>query len=156
MFDLVAATRRQRHVHGVAVAEEVVQIAQDFLVRAGQKHPEVVLVAGHQRVQLEHVLDVAPIDEVIDLPIGVTGDVGQHRPPRRLFGEAVDGHDGKQLVDGPDIGQRLEHGEIAEVSVRERAFKTFELLGHLAHVAHLLEDPLADGPEDVLGHHPLG
>jgi hypothetical protein len=47
VFDLVAAARRQRHVHGVGVAEEVVQIAQDFLVGAGQEDAQVVFVACH-------------------------------------------------------------------------------------------------------------
>ena len=70
--------------------------------------------------------------------------------------QAVDGHDREELVDGPDVGQRLEHREVAEVGVRQRALEALELLGHLAQLAHQLQDLLADGPEDVLGDHALG
>ena len=38
---------------------------------------------------------------------------------------------------------------------RERPLQPLQLLGHLAQVAHDLQHLLADGPEDVLGHHPL-
>jgi hypothetical protein len=46
-------------------------------------------------VQLEHVLDVAQVDEAVDLAVGVAGDVGEHRAPRRLLVQPVDRHDGK-------------------------------------------------------------
>ena len=68
-------------MHGVGVAEQVVQIAEDLLVGADQEDAEVVVLAV-ERVQLEHVLDVAAVDEVVDLAVGVAGDVGEHRAPR--------------------------------------------------------------------------
>ena len=50
----------------------------------------------------------------------------------RLLVEPVDRHDREELVDGPDVGQRLEHREVAEVGVGERLLEALELLGHLA------------------------
>ena len=43
VLDLVAAARGQRDVDGVGVAEQVVQVAQDFLVGADQEDAQVVL-----------------------------------------------------------------------------------------------------------------
>jgi hypothetical protein len=64
-------------VDGVGVAEQVVQVAEDLLVGADQEHAEVVVLAVVLGVQLEHVLDVAQVDERVDLAVGVAGDVGQ-------------------------------------------------------------------------------
>ena len=122
-------------VHGhedlVGVAEQVVQVAEDLLVRADEEDAEVVVLARAERVQLEHVLDVAPIDEVVDLAVGVAGDVGEHRAPRRLLVQPVDRQDREQLIDRPRVGQRLEHREVAEVGVGERLLEALELLGHV-------------------------
>ena len=65
-------------VHGVRVSEQVVQVAQDFLVGADEECPEHVgrVIEGMQQ---QRAFDVPPIDEVIDLAIRVARDVGQHR-----------------------------------------------------------------------------
>ena len=47
----------------------------------------------------------------------------------------MDGHDREQLVDGPAVGQRLEHREVAEVGVREDGLELLELLGNLVELA---------------------
>ena len=67
---------------GVRVAEEVVQVAEDFLVGADQEHAEVVGLAV-EGVQRQRLLDVAAIDELIDLAVGVAGDVAEHGVLRR-------------------------------------------------------------------------
>ena len=72
-------------VHDVRVAEQVVHVAQDLLVRADQEEAEVVGLVLLQRVQLERALDVAQVDEAVDLAVRVAGDVGQDRAPRRLL-----------------------------------------------------------------------
>ncbi len=40
----------QAHVYGMGVAKQVVQVAQDLLIGAHQKHPEVIRLSG-ERVQ---------------------------------------------------------------------------------------------------------
>ena len=69
-------------VHGVGVAEQVVQVAEDLLVGADQEHAEVVRLAV-ERVQRQRLLDVAAVDELVDLAVGVAGDVAEHRVARR-------------------------------------------------------------------------
>jgi len=56
---------------------QVVHVAEDFLVRADEKDREVVRVAV-QRVQRQRALDVAAVDELVDLPVRVAGDVAEH------------------------------------------------------------------------------
>ena len=62
-------------VHGVGVAEEVVQVAQDLLVGADQEGGDQVLAAV-RAVQLEEALHVAQVDELVDLAVAVAGEVG--------------------------------------------------------------------------------
>ena len=55
--------------------------------------------------------------------------VGNYSWAVGLFVEAADGHDRKNLVDSPRIGQRLEEGEVAEVLVRQHFGDFFQFLG---------------------------
>ena len=64
VVDVVAAVLVHAHVHGVGVAEQVVEVAEDLLVGAHQEDAEVVRLAV-QGMQLEHVLDVVLVDELI-------------------------------------------------------------------------------------------
>ena len=69
-------------VHGVRVAEQVVQVAEDFLIGADQEHAEVIRLAV-EGVQRQRPLDVAAIDELVDLAVRVAGDVAEHGVLRR-------------------------------------------------------------------------
>ena len=56
-----------------------------------------------------------------------------------LFLEAVDGHYGKELIDGPGIGHGLEDGVVAEVGVGEHGLRgSSEFITHVS--AAFLED----------------
>ena len=94
----------QPDVHHVRVAEEVVQVAQRLLVGTHQEGRQEVVLALVQFMQLERALDVAQADEVVDLAVGVAGDVSQHGLARGHFIQPVDRHDREQLVDGPAVG----------------------------------------------------
>ena len=58
----------QADVHGVGVAEQVVQVAEDLLVGADQERAQVVRLAV-ERVQRQRALDVAAVDELVDLAV---------------------------------------------------------------------------------------
>ena len=68
-------------VHGVRVAEQVVQVAEDFLVRADEEHAQVIRLAG-DGCSGSVLLDVAAIDEPIDLAVRIACDVTEHRMMR--------------------------------------------------------------------------
>ena len=59
------------------LAEEVVEVAEDVLVRAHQADADVVGLAVAERVEGQGLLDVAQVDELLDLAVGVAGDVGE-------------------------------------------------------------------------------
>ena len=69
-------------VHGVGVAEQVVHVAEDFLIGADQKRAQVIRLAV-EGVQRQRPLHVAAVDELVDLAVRVAGDVAQHGVPRR-------------------------------------------------------------------------
>ena len=58
-------------VNGMGVAEQVVQIAKDFLVGADQKHTEVIRVLAGA-VERQRLLDVTTVDKTIELAVRIT------------------------------------------------------------------------------------
>ena len=70
LFYPPAAVVVEAHVHHVRVAEQVVQVAERFLVGAHQEGGQVILVLRGDRVQLERFLDVTLADEAVYLPAG--------------------------------------------------------------------------------------
>jgi hypothetical protein len=144
----------QADVDGMGVAEEVVEVAEDLLVGADEERGQVVRFAV-EAVQREGLLDVAAVDELIDLAVGVAGDVAEHCAARGRFGEPVDGHQREELLDRPTVGHGLEEREIAEIGIRERCFEAFEILGHDVELLGHRQNPPADDPIEVLGEGPL-
>ena len=78
----------------------------------------------------QRVAHVAQVDKLVDLPVGIAGDIdqrgfaGQAVPPSRLIGMM-----GNRLPERPVIQQRLEHGEVAEVLVAEAVLELADFLG---------------------------
>ena len=66
-------------------------------------------------MEFQHIFDIFEIDETVDLAIRVTGDISQSGCLRRHFIQALNRDDGEELLDGPEIGNRLKHREIADV-----------------------------------------
>ena len=135
----------------MGVPEQVVKITQRLLISAYEERGEVILVAFFHLVHFQRPLDLAMADEMVDLAVRVAGDVGEHRMACRTLIEAMDRHDGEQLVDGPGVGQRLEHRHVAEVEVREDGLDIFELLGHFVQLPAQVADARAGGPIEPFG-----
>jgi hypothetical protein len=62
------------------------------------------------------------IDVLIDAPVRVTGEIGNHAAPVRFALKATDRHDRKHLLDRPDVRHRFEHRKVDEVLV-DQAFR---------------------------------
>ena len=131
---------------GVGVTEQVVQVAEDLLVRADEKHAEEV-VRSVELVQRQRPLDVSTVDELIDATVGITGDVLQNDAVRGPLVHPVKRDDGKKLLDGPTVGKALEQGEVAEVVVREGVAEPRQFLGDVVE--------LFDVPGNLSGGHPV-
>jgi hypothetical protein len=83
-------------------------------------------------VKTSRVLDVFVVDEAVDLPVAVAGEVGEGGLHRRLLVEAVDRHDREQLSDGPDVRRRLEDAHVAVVDARHLRVELLDLFGDAA------------------------
>ena len=139
----------------VDAAEEVVQVAHDVLVGAHQEEAEVVglgqaVAVGVELVQRQRVAHVAQVNELVDLAVGIAGDVHQRGFARGALVQAADRHDGEQLVERPVVEQRLEDGEIAEVLVAEAVFELADFLRHVGLAFEALDHGAADLPVEVL------
>ena len=142
-------------VDGVGVAEQVVQVAEDLLVRAEQERAEVVRLAV-EGVQLQRAActsrrsmnwSILPSESQVMSPSTAWRVGGSFEP--------VDRHDREELLDRPAVGHRLEDREVAEVGVRQRLVEALQLLGHVVQLADHLLQLAADRPEQPLGHAPL-
>ncbi len=49
---------------------------------------------------------------------------------RRVLVQTLDRDDGEELVDGPEVRQRLEQGEVAEIFVGQQFRQRGEVLGN--------------------------
>ena len=103
---MVSPEGAQPHVHGVGIPKQVVQIAQNLLIRAEEESAQVVLSAI-ERMQQQRALYIAAVDERVHLAVGITGDIAQHGGVCGLVLQAVDRHHGEELFDRPAIGHAL-------------------------------------------------
>ena len=104
-------------VHRVGVTKQVVHVTQNFLVRTDQEHAQQVILALLHRMHRHAGLDALLVDVLVDLAVGVAGQVLQYRTPQGLFVQAVQRDDRQYLANGPGVGQALEHREVADVLV---------------------------------------
>src|SRR5436190_10093480 len=109
---LPAAVAVEAHVHGIGIAEEIVQVAEDFLICSGEEHAEDVRLAVLEIVQLETRPAILVADEAIDPSVRVAGDVLERSTPHRLLVEPMNRHDREELIDRPTVRERLEDGKI--------------------------------------------
>ena len=68
LVDVVFAVL-DRDVYGIGVAEEVVHVAENFLICSDEEHSKVVVLVFPQGVYGQYVLDVAVGNEVRDLSV---------------------------------------------------------------------------------------
>src|SRR5690554_889580 len=93
------------------------------------------------------VTDVAGGNEVVYIPVGITGDVLKGGVACWFFVEPVNGHYWKNLIDGPAVGQRLKQGEVAKVLVRQYFGHVSELVRCMLHAGGNLVNVVRNGPE---------
>ena len=99
-------------------------------------------------MQRQRRLDVAKIDELVDLPVRVAGDVAQDGVARRPLVEPMDGHHRKELLDGPTVWHRLKQRKIAEVDVGQNRIEILKLFGNVVHFSDQSAEFSADRPEE--------
>ena len=98
----------------------------------------------------QRLLQPARADELVDLAIGVAGDVGNDGLACRLLAVAMYRHDREHLLDRPHVGQRLEHGEIAVVDVRQRVLEPLEPWRQALGALRFAHDAAYDLQEQLL------
>ena len=104
-------------MYGIGVAEQVVHVAQYFLIGTDQEHGEVIVFAFLQRMHRQAVGDMAVGHEVGDFSVRIAGDILYRGVRVRTFVQPLYRHDGEELVYGPCVRQALEQREIAEILV---------------------------------------
>src|SRR5690554_6315541 len=117
------------YVDRVGIAEQVVHVTEDFLVGADHEDAQQIILALAQFVHRRAALDALLVDVMADLAVRVPGQVLQYGPAQGFLVQPVQRHYRKHLIDGPGIGQALEHREVADVLVRHLVI---QLVEHLA------------------------
>src|SRR5207249_1428354 len=96
-----------KHVYFVHATEEVVNVAHDVLVGAGEENAEVVRLVVAEIMQRQCLANVETINVLRHLPVGVARDIDERRFELRPFIEPMNGHDREELAESPVIEQRL-------------------------------------------------
>ncbi len=94
-------------------AEQIVKVAHDVLICTGQEQADVIRITVLERMQRQRLLDIRDVGEMIDLSIGVAGDIAESSLHGRTLIQPVDRHDRKNLAQSPMIEQALKDGKIA-------------------------------------------
>src|SRR6266849_6333595 len=81
-------------VNGVGVAEQVVQVAKDFLIRAEEESPQIVRFAV-DTMQIEGVAHIAQVDKLVHLAVRIASDIAQHGRAGWRLVEAMNRHNRK-------------------------------------------------------------
>ena len=129
------------------IAKKIVQASERFLISADQKDPEQVVIVFAQFVHGQYLVAFLA-GEVLQHAIAVAGQIADDGFPGGRFVEPVHGHDWKQLIDGPGIGQRLEDGEISVIEVGEGVANFAQRLRRFFHGLGLGGDAGHDLPEN--------
>ena len=142
-------------VHGISVAKEVVQVAQDFLIGSHEEHSQVVVLSVLEGMHWQVVRESLVRDEVAYLAVAVAGDVLDGGKAVGALVESSQRHHGEHLVDCPRVGQRLEQREVAEVFLGQHLCHRAQFLRGVLHVAHEHVHLARHAPEEFL-HHSAG
>ena len=97
-----------RDVGCIGVAEEIVHVAQDFLISSYEEHTEIIGFVLLQWMERKYIADMSVGHEIRYLAVAVAGDVLQGGVAGRTLVQALDRHDREELVDGPTVWQALE------------------------------------------------
>jgi hypothetical protein len=80
-FDLVGELQYagfvDAHADDVGVAEEVVEVAEGFLIGPDEEDADDVVLVRLEAVQRQDFGDAAHVDEAVDLAVAVAGEVGE-------------------------------------------------------------------------------
>src|SRR4249919_296743 len=145
------------HLDRVGVAEKVVDVAEDLLVRAHQEEAQAVRLAVPHFVQRQRAVEALGLDVGIDHAVGVAGHVGDHAAARRRFVQAFDRRDREHLVDRPNVRHRLEHAEVDEVLVDQAVVEFVEQVAvALLVVAQARTHGMRDRVEQVVDAGAMG
>src|SRR4051794_30048132 len=97
-------------------------------------------------MQRKCFLDVAPVDELIDFPVGVARDIAEYPLACGALVQTMYRHDRKELFNRPTVRHALEQREITEVSVGQHSVQTLELFREKIELACVLVYLAADRP----------
>src|ERR671930_326455 len=106
-------------------------------------------------MEFERILHVLEIDKAIDLAIRVAGNIPQRRRLRRHLIQTVDWDDGEELLDGPEVGDRLKDGEVTNVFRGERLLQELEIVRHILGTPGVACGFAADLPEESFTAGPI-
>ena len=127
-------------VDGVRVAEEVVQIPEDLLVGAAEEHAEQIVLARRHGVDRQEALHLFDVDEALDHPVRIAGQIREARLHRGLLVEAMDGDHREELLHGPDVRCALEDREVAVVDAAQPLIEDLELLRDVLEASRAVLD----------------
>ena len=107
------------YIHRIGVTKKIVHVAENFLVRADQEYAQQIVLVFSQVVYRERIAKTVSVDITVYPAIGIAGQITQDGTLVRFLGQPLQWHDRKNLVQGPDIRQRLEYRKVDKKPARQ-------------------------------------
>src|SRR5438105_6773299 len=115
-------------MHFGNASKQGVQVAHNVLIRADHEDAEIINFAGVNSMKGQGISNVQEIDELRNPAVRVAGNIHDGAVALGRLGQAMNGHDGKELAQRPVIEKRLKDGEIADVLIAQRSFELLYLV----------------------------
>ena len=140
----------------VGIAEQIVQVSQNFLIGSCEKNTKGVAFSRLQRVHSQCVFgSTMGTDKGVDPPIRVTGNICKRCVTIGLFMQTVKGHNWKHLINGPGVGHRLKYRKIAEIFIGQFGFKIADIIRQKFQPGTEFFNFTANAPVNTFGHSPV-
>src|SRR5262249_16455271 len=104
-------------------SKQIVKVTHDVLVSADHENAEIIDFARVNPMKGQGISHVQQIDELGNLPFGITGNIDDSTVGFGWLRQPMNWHDGKELAKGPMIEQRLKDGKVADILVAQRSLE---------------------------------
>ena len=133
-------------MHRIGVAEEIVHVAENLLVGTYEENADVIPIAHAESMQGDVIGLLIVVDVSRDFSVAVTRYVLNRGIAIGALVEPLDRHDGKELIDGPMVGERLEEGEVAKILLGHHLVQLAQFVGGVLEVVRKVDHFGADAP----------
>ena len=118
-------------MYRIRVTEQVMHVAKNLLIGTYEENADVIPIAHAESMQGDVIGLLIVVDVRRDLSVAVTRYVLNRGVAIGTLVEPLDRHNGKELINGPMIGKRLEEREVAKILLGHHFVQLTQFIGRM-------------------------